>query len=339
VVLSNIAMDQGHDADALAEMRTYAALLNAHGVEELGAEAFAFERPQSIALVAELAGDYRTAANNFPDPKRQWLRGTAEILSLALEHDPAGARDALAAFRPGHMNQSGVMPTADAAVAQGGIALQTGDWRAARDSFERAETLAHEIDERSHGVYSDRAYREARAAPRLAFAYAMLGDKAKALAILQALPLDCDLCVRYRGKLEAAGRNWFAAAHWFALVSARSPDIPFADTDWGAMLMAKGDLDGAVAKFESAHRKGPHFADPLEMWGEVLIARNRSDLALAKFEEANKYAPNWGRLHLKWGEAWWWSGNKDEARKQFATASRLDLSTAERSQLARLART
>ena len=218
VVLSNTAIDQGHDADALANMRTYAGLLNAHGVEELGAEQFAFERKQSVALLAELVGDYRTAVDNFPDPKRQWLRGTAAILSLARAHDPAGARDALAAFRPGHhVNLSGAMPAADAAVAQGVIALETGDWRAARDSFERAEALAHEIDVRSHGVYSDRAYREARAAPHLALAYAMLGQKAKALAILNALPRDCDLCDRIRGRVAALGQDWNGAGYWFAL--------------------------------------------------------------------------------------------------------------------------
>ncbi len=335
VILANTAMDRGHDADALADMRTYAALLKAHGVEELGAEGFAFERPQAVALVAQLAGDYRTAVDNFPDPKRQWLRGTAEILALAQLHNPAGARDALAAFRPGHMNQSGVMPGADGAIAQGVIALETDDWRVARDSFERAETLAHEIAERSHGMYSDRAYREARAAPRLALAYAMLGEKAKTFAILKSLPRDCDLCDRIRGQIAALDRDWNEAAYWFTLVSTRSPGIPFADTDWGRMLMAKGDLDGAIAKFESAHRKGPHFADPLEMWGEALILKNRSDLALAKFGEADKYAPNWGRLHLKWGEALWWAGQHDEAKKQFAIASDLDLTQAEQAELGR----
>ena len=89
-------------------------------------------------------------------------------------------------------------------------------------------------------------------------------------------------------------------------------------------------------KFEVANRKGPHFADPLEMWGEVLIAKNRSDLALAKFEEASKYAPNWGRLHLKWGEALWWSGKKDEASRQFAIAAALDLTLSEKSELAKV---
>ncbi len=99
------------------------------------------------------------------------------------------------------------------------------------------------------------------------------------------------------------------------------------------MLMAKGDLDGAIAKLEIAHEKGPHFADPLEFWGEVLIAKNRSDVALAKFEEAAKYAPAWGRLHLKWGEAFTWSGEKGEADAQFATAAGLSLSAADKSEL------
>jgi tetratricopeptide (TPR) repeat protein len=102
------------------------------------------------------------------------------------------------------------------------------------------------------------------------------------------------------------------------------------------MLRARGDLDGAIAKFASANAKGPNFADPLEMWGEALIAKNRSDLALAKFEEANKHAPHWGRLHLKWGEALWWTGKRDVAKKQFAIAAGLDLTTAGKSELAKV---
>jgi tetratricopeptide (TPR) repeat protein len=172
--------------------------------------------------------------------------------------------------------------------------------------------------------------------PYEAYAYARLGEFVKADAMLKALPQDCDICLRYRGQVEALRHNWAAAAHWFAMVSVRAPDIPFADTDWGQMLLMKGDLDGAIAKFESANQKGPHFADPLEMWGEALIAKNRSDLALAKFEEANKYAPDWGRLHLKWGEALLWSGDKDGARKQFAAADKLDMTAAERAERARM---
>src|ERR1700730_10984640 len=99
------------------------------------------------------------------------------------------------------------------------------------------------------------------------------------------------------------------------------------------MILHHGNYDNAIAKFESAHAKGPHFADPLEMWGEALIAKNRSDLALAKFEEADTYAPNWGRLHLEWGKALYWAGRIDESKKQIPIASGLDLSPADKATL------
>ena len=85
--------------------------------------------------------------------------------------------------------------------------------------------------------------------------------------------------------------------------------------------------------FATAHAKGPHFADPLELWGEALMQKNRSDLALAKFAEADKYAPNWGRLHLEWGKALMYLGRRTEAQQQFAIASRLDLSPADAASL------
>jgi tetratricopeptide (TPR) repeat protein len=138
-----------------------------------------------------------------------------------------------------------------------------------------------------------------------------------------------------RGTIAGLEKHWAAADDWFARAVKAAPSIPFNETDWGAILMRRGDMDGAIAKFRSANRKGPRFADPLEKWGEALIAKNRSDLALAKFEQANRYAPNWGRLHLKWGEALLWSGDKDGAKAAFARAKKLDLTSAERQELAK----
>ena len=172
--------------------------------------------------------------------------------------------------------------------------------------------------------------------PVSALIHAEFGDIKGAHALIDKTPADCDMCVRFRGRLDATERNWAGAGYWFAHVVAMAPSIPFAYADWGTMLLAKGDLDDAIAKFKQANAKGPHFADPLEGWGEALIASNRSDVALAKFEEANKYAPNWGRLHLKWGEALLWSGDKEDAQKQFAAAATLDLSPPEKSELARM---
>jgi len=158
---------------------------------------------------------------------------------------------------------------------------------------------------------------------QLAYADAGLGDLAAAHTLTDSLPVDCYDCLRVRGQIAAFEHRWDVANDLFAKAVNAAPSIPFAHLEWGQMLMAKGDLEGAIAKFEHAHQKSPHFADPLEMWGEALIAKNRSDLALAKFEEANKYAPNWRRLHQKWGEALMWSGNKDEAKKQFTLARNL----------------
>jgi tetratricopeptide (TPR) repeat protein len=172
--------------------------------------------------------------------------------------------------------------------------------------------------------------------PELAEAMARSGDTEGARAVIGRTQIDCDRCVIARGTIAAAAHNWAAADHWFALVSARTPSLPYADEAWGEALLSKGDLEDTIAKFKSANQKGPHFADPLEMWGEALIRENRSDLAAVKFAEAAKYAPNWGRLHLKWGDALVSSGDKAGAQKQFAAAGALDLTAAEKAELARV---
>ena len=151
---------------------------------------------------------------------------------------------------------------------------------------------------------------------------ALSGDFKGAHAIIDGTPLDCNLCVRTRGRIAALEKNWAGAARWFERAAQDAPSIPFADSEWGTMLLGEGDADAAIEKFTLANQKGPHFADPLEGWGEALMAKNQSHLALAKFAEAEKYAPNWGRLHLKWGEALCYAGKKDEAAKQFARAAR-----------------
>ena len=149
--------------------------------------------------------------------------------------------------------------------------------------------------------------------PVVALARAKLGDFKEAHALIDRTPGDCDPCLRIRGQIDAAEKNYDGAAFWFAKLEKMEPSIPFADEDWGQALLERGDPDAAIAKFTLANQKGPHFANPLEMWGEALIAKKQPEQALAKFEEADKYAPNWGRLHLKWGEALGYAGRKDDA--------------------------
>ncbi|HEY1708039.1 MAG TPA: hypothetical protein VGG10_07225 [Rhizomicrobium sp.] len=173
--------------------------------------------------------------------------------------------------------------------------------------------------------------------PISALAAANMGDVAAAAAKIARTPLDCVSCLRYRGKIAALQKNWPAAEMWLRKATAASPSLPQSFTDFGEVLLAKGDYDGAIVQLAQAHKKGPHFADPLDLWGEALIAKRRSDLALEKFAEAARYAPNWGRLHLKWGEALFYAGKKDEAKKQFAIAAGLDLTPAEQSERGKFA--
>jgi len=171
--------------------------------------------------------------------------------------------------------------------------------------------------------------------PPIALATARSGNLKTAHAIIDRTPLDCSLCLRTRGKIDAIEKNWSGAVYWFETAVRNAPTTPFPYMDWAQMLLDRGDFDAAIAKFKLANQKGPHFADPLEGWGEALIAKNQSHLALAKFAEAEKYAPNWGRLHLKWGEALAYAGKRDEAAKQFVRAAQLDLAPSEKTELAR----
>jgi tetratricopeptide (TPR) repeat protein len=334
-VLSGISSLEGREQEALLEFRRGNDLLRGRGASEWSPETVQSTLVGIESSEALSKGDFVQA-----EAKNVFTAGSGgdetvlseDALCAVAMHDGRAVLKTFAAIDESPSD----LATIDAASLRGLWLMEKENWRDAAAQFQAAIAAARGGESASEGWKNAAFYMRTNATPQLAYADALLGEFDKADAIFKALPQDCDICLRYRGKEEAARRDWAAAAHWFALVSARSPDIPFADTDWGRMLMMKGDLDGAVAKFESAHTKGPHFADPLEMWGEALIARNRSDLALAKFEAAAKYAPHWGRLHLKWGEALSYIGRKDDAAKQFAIAAPLDLTPSEKSELARV---
>jgi tetratricopeptide (TPR) repeat protein len=278
------------------------------------------------AYVDDLDGDYSDALEKWKILAATGWGGyqlDSDAGDSASDHDFERATR-VAAGVP-EKNRSG-QPNDLMPLTQFGIAWLREDWTTTLKWADKTEGV---LDARPEGVADERF----QFWPQWAYAKSRAGDTAGANALISKTPLGCDLCARMRGRIAAVNHDWAGAARWFAMVSARSPHIPYADTDWGAMLLAKGDTDAAIAKFKSADEKGPHFADPLEMWGEALMAKNRSDLALAKFEEADKYAPNWGRLHLEWGEALFYAGKKEEAQKQFAIATGLDLSSADRGAL------
>ncbi|HTQ15349.1 MAG TPA: hypothetical protein VMH86_15870 [Rhizomicrobium sp.] len=321
-----------HDQEAYDIQKTLAGIVRAGNASGMDARALAIQRAQLEGSLAGAVDDFQAqlgqnrAVEKLPEYAGQ-VENTREsdILINAFLHDGAGVRAALASVRP-RTGLGGINFEATTMLANFQM-----DRLDAAQTEDAAVTVTLAQLGKLGALFVHRAMW-----PVMANIEALKGDTGAADALIARTPLDCDLCVRTRGRIAAIERRWDAAAYWFSMVSARSPAIPNADCDWGAMLLAKGDAPGAIARFESAHAKGPRWADPLEGWGEGLMMQKRSDLALAKFAEADKYAPNWGRLHLKWGEALLWSGDKAGARAQFAAAATLALTPSETSELARM---
>ena len=326
----------GHDEERLAAGAKVISL-NAQG-KFLNARCAAIATILFKADAEFYLGNYRGAAIQLAQaevmpgcPHNAELAHTQRVVSLALQHDGAAALAAASprdyVGRPSRAIGSASSEIQEEAIARLSAYFAEQDWAAVKDLGG------------APGDALGAARKLTAEQPLLALARAEQGDAAGADALIAATPLDCYFCVRARGRIAALERNWSVSARWFERATKLAPSLPAAYSEWGEMLLRKGDFDGAVANFTIANQKGPHFADPLELWGEALIAKNRSDLALAKFEEANKDAPNWGRLHLKWGEALLWTGNKAGAQQQFEIARALDLSLVERATLATLSTT
>ena len=341
--LETIEVFAGHDQRALEIYEQQFDTIRHGDVRGLSTEAARLWEIATPVSIAELQGDYRAAIPNWhrlaqgPDLYSSKLAAVAaEAADNAVNHDVDAARRALSQTEP---NDDGALLVSllDFGMYElpnYAMDAERQNWRAALAHAEAADrSLAHPDESVLHMAPFAR---KTWVWPWLALAKAKTGDVAGAHALIDRTPGDCYLCIRTRGKIDAVQKNWGGATYWFADAVKQAPSIPFAYTDWGAMLLARGDLDGAIAKFTVANQKGPHFADPLEAWGEALIIKSRSDQALTKFAEAAHYAPNWGRLHLKWGEALLWSGDKNGAAKQFALAAKLDLSAADKAELSRV---
>jgi tetratricopeptide (TPR) repeat protein len=320
--------ESGHMEAALGEFRAYARLAAGSGRQYFEPEAPRWSLPMSRSPAEEHLGDYRAEADDQAEVLR--LRGTAIdrlylARALVRDHDVSAALRILHDQTP--VSQIGKQVADN---IQAFAMIESGSWPALLKLSQSADSLYRS---------PPRFVAFANFFPLgLAYGLARAGDIGEAESLISTTPPDCYGCVRERGDVAAVKGDRKAAEYWYADAIRQAPSIPFAYWRWGALLLQRGDYDGAIERFREANKKGPHFADPLEMWGEALMQKNRSDLALAKFEEANKYAPRWGRLHLKWGEALFYLGRKGEARARFTAAGGMDMSAADRARLAEAVR-
>jgi tetratricopeptide (TPR) repeat protein len=332
----------GHNEVALAEERVAQTLLDRSSIPDIDPTYVGIARKSWPLRLHSLLGDFAQAiaiAQNgleLPDQAGQRENARQSIpLALAQQHDGPSAREFFRQMPPPEI--LAIATIGRRAVLRFRIEAAAENWKTVLALQAQTEAaVADAVKLPAIGIPFDRHdLLMTSIYPWVALARAKLGDAAGAESLIVATPGDCYDCVRIRGMIAARAGQWGRADFWFAKAIQDGPSLPFAYADWGQSLLTHGQPDAAIEKFKQSNQKGPHFADPLEGWGEVLMAKNQSHLALAKFEEANKYAPNWGRLHLKWGEALVYAGKPAEAKAQFARAAQLDLTPADKTELAR----
>jgi tetratricopeptide (TPR) repeat protein len=130
----------------------------------------------------------------------------------------------------------------------------------------------------------------------LALAKAKFGDLAGGQAMIAETPMDCRMCVDFRGRIAALAGNTADAEQWFAEAIEMAPKLPQVYIDRGQARLDRAELDGALADASEAATLSPHDGDAWKLWGDVLAKQGHAMEALAKYDEALKYAPQWKQL-------------------------------------------
>jgi tetratricopeptide (TPR) repeat protein len=199
------------------------------------------------------------------------------------------------------------------------IAVERGDWTAALADVRQIDAAleAGRAKRPSYGLMQ-----QVWIWPLEAMTLAHTGDVAGAQALVGKTPLDCYQCLRGRGQVAAAAKDWVGADRWFAEAVRQAPTPPFAYAEWAEVLLARGDADGAIRLAKLAAARAPRFADPVETWGEALLAKGEAAGAAERFAAADKLAPHWVANHLRWSQALAKLGKAGEARAQAEAAAR-----------------
>jgi tetratricopeptide (TPR) repeat protein len=299
--LGNALNSLGHAESWLGAIRKSDALLRAHpGAEAAGPRSMVLT--QNMASLAEGVGDFQTAASwqakasVLPELFGAPGASRAQVVAdLAAAHDPGASDTARAEALSMKVPDISLLPSlldADLALGRFPAAVRDG---------EALQALVG--DGASFQAWLQRTWVLRVELAKLAYARAMTGDVDGARVLIASTPLDCYDCLRMRGRIAAAGHDWPEAERWFDQAAKLAPSLPFAWTDWGQMRLERGDPAAAIAPLETAHRKGPRFADALELWGEALMKQGDAKGAAARFAEAARSAPGWARNQQQLREA------------------------------------
>lgn len=168
---------------------------------------------------------------------------------------------------------------------------------------------------------------------------AELGDPRVAQALVRDTPLNCYPCVLVRARTAWALNDHAAARRWYDQAVGLGPSLPLAYSARGRWRAEREDLDGAIADFRAAQKRGPRWADPLKYEADALMRQGKYRAAEQRYRQAAERAPRWGALRLAWGDALAALRRRDEARAQWWAAQGRVITAAERAAAAeRLAR-
>ncbi|HEY6454989.1 MAG TPA: hypothetical protein VIY90_06845 [Steroidobacteraceae bacterium] len=291
----------GHDEKALEYSRPLAITAQKY-VPGTTDEFFEGNKIISVAWLETLMGDNQKSAQDWTIAESTpFYLGTDKLATAlaatayAMNHDPHTARSIANTLAPSDDASFMQLDSTNAfyALPTYWIAAANGDWTAAAADAQTVDAWL-EMHATQNKVFAP--MRDVWIQPLQALAMARSGDLAGAAKRIATTPQDCYLCIRVRGQIAAGSHDWPAAERWFAGAVRQAPSLPFAYSEWGEMRLARGDLDGAIGKFETAHRRTAHFADALKGWGDALVRQGHAKKALAKYDEALHYAPNWKEL-------------------------------------------
>ena len=339
--LSDLDQSAGHAEAALAEARTTIRLIGRPDRGSITERSADTSKAGLVATLDDLLGDYRDEVSEqvrlqvLPEfyGSHEQAR-VQQAATLALDHDTQAA----AAMWPG-MSDAEISRTIAKWQSASAVKLYSAevleDWPAALAEAQGLDTVVRGYAALPDGGAALDVLRTTLW-PHEARILAHLGRGPEAWAMIIQTPSDCYDCVRARGEIAALAGRRAEVDRWFAEAVRQGPSLPHAHLDWARARLARGDVDGAIAELTLAHAKGPHFADPLEQWGEALMRKGDFGGAAGKFTAADREAPRWGRNHLLWGEALARLGKADQAKAQWRAAAGMDLSAADRAELARV---
>ena len=128
------------------------------------------------------------------------------------------------------------------------------------------------------------------------------------------------------GFIAADSGDHDAAIGWYrrAIAADEEDKFAIAYTNWGDALRAKGDPDGAIAKFKRAIDLDPENAFAYTSWGNALSDKGDLDRAIAKHARAAELDPESGFAYTNWGNALYNHGDLDGAIAKYMRATELD---------------